>query len=136
MTVSILFRTPSADGFAISGFTDKEGNLACDVIATYSAEESTKRVKGSKTKGSYVYYCTSGLFKGTKKITIDCHHAGYGAPTAVLAALGLSDTAPKSASVEDVIASMSDEQKAALVQRLLGNAGEVKPKRTVRGKRA
>lgn len=84
MPVSILFRTPTQDGYAVEGFTDREGNLLADVVATYVKDASDKSVK------QYAYDCTGASIKGTRRIIVNKHHATWGAATAVLNALGLS----------------------------------------------
>lgn len=87
MPVSILFRTPTQDGFAVEGFTDKAGNLLADVVATYVKDASDKAIK------KYAYDCTGASIKGTRRIVVDKHHATWGAATAVLKALGMSQDA-------------------------------------------
>jgi len=99
MAVSILFRTPTAQGFAVSGFTDEKGNLQQDVIATYVKDKSDTASK------RYTYRCEGVGIRGTREVTIGKHHAGYGAPTELLKALGLNEdksAAPVSHSIAEL----------------------------------
>lgn len=127
MARSILFRTPSRDGFAIQGFMDASGKVQADVVATYVKAESDTQAK------RYTYECT---FEGTtRKVTIGAHHAGYRAPSLLLAALGLSEvkaTSPATAtSAGDVdMAKLAD----MVAERMLAGMNQPKPT-TTRGRR-
>ena len=110
MAVSILFRTPTAQGFAVSGFTDEKGNLQQDVIATYVKEKSDTASK------RYTYRCEGAGIRGTREVTIGKHHAGYGAPTELLKALGLNEDKSRASdtpSIEELRRMLAEAEAAA-----------------------
>jgi len=108
VTVSILFRTPTSQGFAVEGFTDAEGNLARDIVATYDKGASDKANK------RYVYHCEGEAVPGGKRtVTLDKHHATWGAAKALFTALGVNPDAEADESPSERIARLKAELAAA-----------------------